>query len=504
MTKPAEKATPTQKIPRPPVVAILGHVDHGKSTLLDYIRKTNVVAAEAGGITQHLGAYEVVHTNKAGKENRITFLDTPGHEAFRGIRERGATVADIAILVVSAEEGVKPQTLEALSFIKKTETPYIVALTKIDKPQADIERTKQGLAEKEIYLEGYGGDIPFTAVSAKTGDGIDDLLDLILLVAEMEGISASADAPLEAYVIEAEVDRQKGVGATLIVKNGAIRTGSFILAENSFAPTRQLEDFAGKPIKEALPGMPVHVIGWSALPRVGAKAEFATTKRLAEDRAAELEQKKSAPAADAVASERIIIPVVIKADAGGSLEAVESELMKLQTEKVGLKVVSRGLGEVSEGDAKAALGSKGAAIVAFNVGIDAPAKALIERDGIPAGTFDIIYKLTEWMLGIVKERTPKERIETVKASAKILKIFSIDKDRQIVGGKVQEGEIAVGDDIKVYRRDALIGQGRIRELQHFKEKANTVPKDSEFGASVSASIEVMPGDRIEAFSTVLQ
>src|SRR3989344_3740291 len=201
-TKTTEKS---ENRPRPPVVAVMGHIDHGKSTLLDYIRKTNVTKGEAGGITQHLGAYEVVHKTKEGKEHAITFLDTPGHEAFRGIRERGATVADVAILVVSAEEGVKPQTLEALSFIKKTETPYVVALTKIDKPQADVERTKQSLAEKEIYLEGVG-----------------DLLDLIILVAELEGISGSPDARLEAYVIEAEVDKQRGIGATLIVKNGSI------------------------------------------------------------------------------------------------------------------------------------------------------------------------------------------------------------------------------------------------------------------------------------------
>lgn len=499
MTKPSEKTVPVQKTPRPPIVAVMGHIDHGKSTLLDYIRKTNITKDEAGGITQHLGAYEVLHKTKEGAEHAITILDTPGHEAFKGIRERGAIVADIAILVVSAEEGVKPQTLEALSFIKKTETPYVVAITKIDKPQADVERTKQSLAEKEIYLEGYGGDIPFAAVSAKTGEGVVDLLDLLILVAELEGISGRADAPLEAYVIEADVDKQRGIGATLIVRNGAIRSGSFVVAGNAFTPTRQLRNFANSPIKEALPGTPVRIIGWNVLPSVGAKAEIAQTRREAEDRAAELAQKPAAKAAAPAEAEKVVIPVVIKADAGGSLEAVEQELMRLRTEKVTLKIVSRGLGEVSEGDAKAALGSRGAIIVAFNVGVDAPAKTLIERDSIPANTFDIIYKLAEWVKDVIAARTPKERVETVKGAAKMLKIFSTEKDRQIVGGKVQEGELSVGDDIKVYRRDALIGDGRVRELQRFKEKASVVPKDSEFGASVSASIEIMPGDRIEAF-----
>jgi len=341
-------------------------------------------------------------------------------------------------------------------------------------------------------------------VSAKTGEGVGDLLDLIILVAELEGISGSPDARLEAYVIEAEVDKQRGIGATLIVKNGSIRAGSFVVAGHAFAPTRQLRNFAGAPIQEALPGTPVHITGWNILPAVGAKAELAKTKREAEDRATELTEKRSSKAAVPAEAEKVVIPVVIKADAGGSLEAVEQELMKLRTEKVTLKVVSRGLGEVSEGDAKAAQGSKGAIIVAFNVAVDASAKALIERDSIPANTFDIIYKLAEWVKEVIAARTPKERVVTVKGAAKILKIFTVEKDRQIIGGKVQEGELSVGDDIKVFRRDAEIGQGRVRELQRFKEKASVVPKDSEFGASVSASIEIMAGDRIEAFTITEQ
>jgi translation initiation factor IF-2 len=498
-----QKNERTSTVSRPPVVAVMGHIDHGKSTLLDYIRKTNVAGGEAGGITQHLGAYEVAHTGKDGVEHRITFLDTPGHEAFRGIRERGATVADIAILVVSAEEGVKPQTLEALSFIKKTETPYIVAITKIDKPHANVERTKQSLAEKETYLEGYGGDIPFAPVSAKTGEGIDDLLDLILIVAELEELRGNDKAPLEAYVIEAEIDKQKGISATLIVREGTLRGGACVVAEHAFAPTRQLEDFAGRPTKEAHPGTPVRVIGWSELPRVGAKVRAVKTKREAEVCVAAQARGRALPETTS-SDARSVIPIIVKADAGGSLEAVESELMKLQTEKVALRVVGRGLGEISEGDARMARGSKDAIIVGFNVGIDAPASAIVERDAIPAATFEIIYKLLEWVAGLVKARTPKERVETVKGSAKILKVFTTEKDRQILGGRVLEGELTVGDEFRIYRRDAHIGTGRLRDLERQKEKTSSVGKDSEFGVSVSASTEVMTGDRIEAFTVTEQ
>ncbi len=494
-------------MPRPPVVAILGHVDHGKSSLLDYIRKTNVVGGEAGGITQHLGAYEVMHKSKDGKEHKITFLDTPGHEAFKGIRSRGANVADIGILVVSGEEGVKPQTIEALGSIKKSGIPYIVAITKIDKPTADVERTKQSLAEKEIYVEGYGGDIPFTAVSSKTGEGIEDLLDLILLVAELYDIHTTAEAPLRAYVIESGVDRKKGIFATLLIKDGVLEKGQTIVAGDAFTPTRRLENFLGKPIEKGEAGQPVRIVGWSSVPAVGAPCTLVKDKREAEARIlAEEAKKKKRPTntATTVLIEAATLPLVIKADAGGSLEAVEAEIQKQATDKVKIKVISRGIGEISESDLKSAQGNPDIAIVGFNVDIDPPAKSIILRGGITVQTFDIIYKLGEWVAELVKTRTPKVTVTTVKASAKILKIFSTEKDRQVVGGKVQEGELGSGDEFKIWRRESEVGRGRVRELQRFKEKTSLVSAGSEFGASVSASIELMPGDRIEAFTTIEQ
>ncbi|MDO8620560.1 MAG: GTP-binding protein, partial [bacterium] len=462
MIKPTEKTIPTPQTPRPPVVAVMGHIDHGKSTRLDYSRKTNVTEGEAGGITQHLGAYEVVHTTKDGKTNRITFLDTPGHEAFKGIRSRGANVADIGILIVSAEEGVKPQTIEALGSIKKAGIPYIVALTKIDKPEANIERTKQSLAEHEIYVEGYGGDIPFTAISSKTGAGVGDLLDLILLVAELHDIHSEAGAPTRAIVIESDVDKQKGISATLIIKEGMIEKGGFLVAENAFTQTRRLENFLGEPIEKGESGQPVRIVGWSAVPPVGALCTVVKSKREAEELVlVEEGKKKQRPTntATTLLVETATLPLVIKADTGGSLEAIEAEIQKQATEKVTIRIVSKGIGSISESDLKSASGSGNPAIVGFNVGIDPPARSIIERGGVAVETFDIIYKLGEWVAGLVKTRTPKVTVVTVKATVKVLKIFTTEKDRQVIGGKVTDGAIETGDEFNILRRSAPIGKG---------------------------------------------
>lgn len=485
----------------------MGHIDHGKSTLLDYIRKTNIVDKEAGGITQHLGAYEVEHTTKDGKEHKITFLDTPGHEAFKGIRGRGATVADIGILIVSAEEGVKPQTIEALNDLKKSNVPYIVTATKIDKPGVNIEQTKQSLAEHEIYVEGYGGDIPFTAISSKTGEGVNDLLDLILLVAELHDVHSVGGAPMRAYVVESNVDRKRGIFATLIIKEGVLRKGDFLVAGDAFTKTRRLENFLGKLIDKGEPGTPISVVGWSGVPKVGALCNVVKNKREAEAFvSSEMNKKIKRPTntATTLIVETALLPLVIKADTGGSLEAIETEIQKQSTPKVTIKIVSRGIGPISESDIKLASGNNDPVIVGFNVEIDAPARGVVERGGITVQTFDIIYKLGEWVAELVKARTPKVTVVTVKASAKILKIFSTEKDRQVIGGKVLQGELEVGDEFSILRRGAPIGRGKIRELQRFKEKVPSAKEGSEFGAFVSTSIEIMQSDALEAVTSVLQ
>ncbi len=507
MSHQSSKIEKVSSMPRPPVVAVMGHIDHGKSTLLDYIRKTNTVDKEAGGITQHLGAYEVSHTPKDGIARAITFLDTPGHAAFQGIRARGAIVADIAVLVVSGEDGVKPQTIEALQSIKKENLAYVVAITKIDKPQASVERTKQSLAEHEIYIEGYGGDIPCVPISSKTGEGVAELLDMILLVADLKGVTMEADASPTGYIIESDVSKQNGICATAIITNGILKKGVSILAEEALALSPRLQNALGKPITEVSAGLPVRIIGWSRLPRGGAPLEIAGTKREAEERIESFREKAAAQAkkdsAGAVSvSEKIVIPLVIKADAAGSLEALEHEIKKLETDKVRIKIIHSGMGAVSEGDAKTALGARDAYIIGFNVPTDAQAKQLIERDGLTAVSFDIIYKLGEWLAEKVKERTPKEKVEEVSGNARILKVFNTEKDRQILGGKVLDGELGVGNEFKIWRREAHIGKGKIRELQKFKEKVPSVLKDAEFGTFVNSTIEIMPGDRIEAFTVI--
>ena len=496
------------KVPRPPVVVVVGHIDHGKSTLLDYVRKTNMVAKEAGGITQHLGAYEVEHKTKDGKTGMITFLDTPGHEAFKGIRGRGAAVADIGILVISAEEGVKPQTLEALRDLKKSGIPYIVVATKIDKPEANVERVKQSLAEHEVYLEGYGGDVPFAAVSGKTGDGVAEFLDLISLVAELHAVGNTEGAVMRAYVIESRVDNRKGVSATIIIKDGVLKKGDFLVAGEAVGPTRRIEDFLGKEIEKGEPGMPVRVVGWSSVPRVGAACVAAKNKREAEDLAAsgarEKGNKRYLKEGGAQTTETVILPLVLKADASGSLEAVEAEAKRQATEKVTIKIIARGIGSISEGDIRIAMSGKDSVVAGFNVGVDAAAKSIIERGGAVVRTFDVIYALGEWMAELVKARTPKVMTTVVKADVKVLKIFNTEKDRQVIGGKVLQGELGVGDELKILRRGAEIGHGKIRELQKFKEKVSSTKEGSEFGAFVSTSIEIMPSDTIEAVASVEQ
>ena len=481
MEKDGQKTEKYSAVQRPPVVAVLGHVDHGKSTLLDYIRKTNVVEKEAGGITQHLGSYEAAHTAKDGVMHRITFLDTPGHEAFRGIRARGASVADIGILVVSGEEGVKPQTLEALDSIRKAGIPYIVAITKIDKPTANVERAKQSLAENNLYVEGYGGDAPCVAISSKTGEGVADLLDLIVLVAELHGVGTTRGAALRAFIVEANVDEKNGIWATVILKDGILRKGAHLVAGSSYTPTRRLENFLGEPIAEAEAGTPARILGWSDIPPVGVECLIVANKRAAEEHILAAQEKRERPPASTATTllaEEAVLPVIIKASTGGGLEAVEQEVRKHETAQVRVKIISRGVGTINESDLKSARVGGEPVIVGFNVGIDPPARGIIERGGATVKTFDVIYKLSEWVAERVKERTPKVTTTTITASARILKIFTAEKDRQVVGGKVVEGELKAGDEFKILRRDALVGNGRVRELQRFKEKISSAAKDS--------------------------
>lgn len=509
---------------RPPVVAIVGHIDHGKSTLLDYIRKANVVSEETGGITQHLSAYEAVHKNATG-EHKITFLDTPGHEAFKAMRSRGLEVADVAILVVSAEDGVKPQTLEALKLIEGVKIPYIVALTKVDKPNANVEKAKATLLENGIYLEGLGGEVPFVAVSGKTGTGVSELLDLILLAAELEGLSADPSLPGEGVVIEAHIDNKRGNTATLVVENGSVRSGEFVVTGEAMAPVRIMENFLGKTIKEALPGSPVRIVGFSTLPQVGAQFKTVETKREAENDAAEARLaaqnarnispppvNKKEKIEDGIEVEdveekiHVILPLVIKTDVSGTGDAVMHELEKLpKDERLEVRVVSRGVGPITESDVRFAIGGKTPGIVlGFNVKVETMAHDMALRQGVTIEIFDIIYKLTEWLGTELEKRRPRERQEEKTGNAKVLKIFSTAKGKVILGGRVEEGALAQGAEVKIMRRDLELGRGEIVSLQSQKNAVKKVEAGSEFGAQIKTGCQPASGDKLEVFTIVFK
>ncbi len=495
---------------RPPVVVVMGHIDHGKSTLLDYIRKTNIAEGEAGGITQQMSAYEVIHKSKEGKEQTVTFLDTPGHEAFQALRMRGASVADVAVLVVSAEDGVKPQTLEALKCIKEQEIPFIVAINKIDKPEANVERTRQSLAENEIYVEGYGGNVPVVSISSKTGEGVPELLDMVLLVTELEELKADSNATPEGVVIESNIDPKKGLSATLVIKNGTLEKGMFVAAGESIAPVRIMENFLGENIDQATFSSPVKIIGWDKLAEVGSIFKAYNSKNEAlEHVAKEAANKIQTKAKNAkeqepkeTQEEQVTVPLIIKADRAGSLEAILYEIKKIKGERITVRIISEGVGSIGEGDVRLASANKNTLIVGFNTKIDTPAKNLADRDSVPIQVFDIIYKLTDWLKEVLKERTPKVSVDEVTGTSKILRIFSKNKDKQIIGGRVESGYLTVGEMIKIMRRESEIGVGKVRGLQQQKHDAEEAKEGSEFGALVESKIEIAPGDRLVSFKTV--
>ncbi|HEX7724725.1 MAG TPA: translation initiation factor IF-2 [Candidatus Paceibacterota bacterium] len=518
--KKSASASPDALTKRAPVVVVMGHIDHGKSTLLDYIRKANVVAGEAGGITQHVGAYQAESAGTDGTKKLFTFLDTPGHEAFGGIRKRGAAAADVAILVVSAEDGVKPQTLDALREIKAAGIPYIVAINKIDKPNADPNRTRQSLGENEIYVEGWGGDTPCVEISALNGTGIPELLDMIDLVAELADLKADPKSPATGIVIESELTR-KGTSATLLIKNGTLAVGSFVVAGGSYASVRFIDSFRGQKLESAGPSTPVVLYGWNEVPPTGATFVTVDNKKDAERMANEnaVALKKAAQnveqakiAADKIRRNSggedgpgiVTLPLIIKADVIGSLEGVQHELAKIKHDKVELKVVAAGIGEIGENDVKLAVSDPSIILLGFNVGTDKKAEAIIERSPVPirVKTYKIIYELAQFVRDELTAKIPKEYIEEVTGRAKILAVFSKEKDKQVVGGKVQEGVLETGEGVRIMRREVEIGRGTIRELQQQKKRASEVREGYEFGTMIEAKIEIAVGDKIEAVRTV--
>lgn len=485
---------------RPPVVVIMGHIDHGKSTLLDTIRKSNVVDGEAGGITQHLSAYVVEHKTKDGAEEKITFLDTPGHEAFQKMRLRGADVADVAILLVSAEDGVKTQTLEALKSIQQAEIPYIVAINKIDKPGADIPKTQASLIENEIYIEGMGGDIPWAPISAKAGDGIDDLLDVVILAADLAELKGDTSAPAEGQVIEAHMDSKRGNTATLLIKNGTLKSGSFVVAGSTYSPVRIMEDFNGQNIKEAGLSEPVGIVGFDSIPNVGDTFVTVDNKKAAEKLISEIAATNQAAAEEK--SDLPAIPILIKADVSGTIEAIQHELDKFESDRIQVRVIDTGVGDINVADVQNVSATKDAIIVGFNVKVERAAQDLADRQQVEIDTFDIIYELSEWLNTALKNRTPKMEEERITGRAKILKYFSTQKNIHVLGGRVEEGSLKLKQSVRIIRRDIEVGQGVVINLQQMKSDVDEV-KDGEFGMQINSKAELAPGDFIEGFDVVI-
>ena len=475
-----------KNLKRPPIAVVVGHVDHGKTSLLDYIRKANVAGKKDGGITQSVGAYEIDHGGK-----RITFIDTPGHEAFSKMRVRGAHVADVGILVVAADEGVKPQTKEAIKALKDSETPFVVAITKIDKPNADVERVKNDLTANNVLLEGYGGNVSYQGVSSKTGEGVNELLDLILLTADLEELHYSPEHRASGIVLEAKLDKQRGNTATLILKDGTLRKGDLIVTPTANGKVKVLENFLEKSVAELLPSSPAVVLGFENLPEVG--EEFVAGK-LSEEDLARVKKviSRKLGASDTTSKESQTIRVILKADVAGSLEAFHDLLRKILIKgNQTLDIISQSVGDITDGDVKDAVAT-GAMILGFRVQPNKAAENLARAQGITIITEEIIYKLTEGIENAFLEMGKSK----FSGELEILALFSFKGKIQTIGGKVNRGQIRMKSWLEVQRGEDIIGKGKVLNLQQSKRDVNAVDAGSECGLIFESDVKIEVGDKL--------
>ena len=482
---------------RPPIVVVMGHIDHGKTTLLDKIRLSDVAGKETGGITQHIGAYAIVVKSKEGEEKKITFLDTPGHEAFSKMRSRGAKVADIALLVVAADDGVKPQTEEALKAIQDANLPYIVVLNKIDKNSADPERAKKELGDKGVIFEEWGGAVPISKVSAKTGEGVPELLDLILLLSDIGDLTADLTKKAEGVVIESHLESKRGQAATLLLRDGVLKKGDWVLAGDARVKVRILEDETGKNNDEVLASSPIRVIGFDKSVKVGSL--FKAYEDRDELDEAYAKEEKIEVTKFVIADGEKTIPLVLKADVAGSLEALLNQFSKIGVPDASLIILRSEVGNITEDDVKAASASKNSLVLGFRVKIDKGALAVAERFGVKVKSFELIYELEDWLRTELMAIIGEEQVRKVLGMVRVLKIFKEEGNKKVVGGVVESGAIYQTKRFNLFRRDFLLGEGKITELQAGKMKVKELPVGSEFGASVEINLEVVPGDRLEIF-----
>ncbi len=501
-----QNAHESEMLPRAPVVTVMGHVDHGKTSLLDYIRRAKVAAGEAGGITQHIGAYHVETAR-----GMVSFLDTPGHEAFTAMRARGAKATDIVILVVSADDGVMPQTREAIKHAKAAKVPIVVAINKIDKPDANVDRVKSELVAEEVIPEEFGGDSPFVSVSAKTGQGVDTLLEQVLLQAEVLELRAPIDAMAKGVVIEARLDKGRGPVATVLVQSGTLKTGDVVLAGSSWGRVRAMLDENGRSTKAAGPSIPVELQGLTDVPQAGddfmvltderrareiatyRQGKFRDTK-LAKQRASKLENMFS----DLSLGEVKTLPVIIKADVQGSQEALAASLLKLSTEEIKVQLVYAGVGGISESDVNLAVASK-AVVIGFNVRADAGARKVAENNGVDMRYYNIIYDAVDELKSAMSGMLAPEQREEVIGAAEIRQVFRVSKVGSIAGCMVTQGVVRRSARLRLLRNNVVVFTGELDSLKRFKDDAREVKEGFECGLNLRGYNDIEEGDQLEFF-----
>ena len=492
---------------RPPVVAVMGHVDHGKTSLLDAIRGASVVKSEAGGITQHIAAYQIKHGDR-----EITFLDTPGHEAFAALREHGAALTDVVIIVVAADDGVKPQTIEAIRFARKAGVKIVVAVNKIDKEGADINRIKQQLSEQDLLIEEWGGDIVVAPVSAKTGEGIEHLLDMILLVADVEDLRADTDVPAQGLIIEAHMEQGRGSVAEALVEAGILKPGQFVVAGSSYARIRNLESTAGQTLKQAGPSTPVVMTGFKSLPEFGDTFIVVPDEKAARAQAATMADQQQRGSRSDINSGELIrminrsndlneLNIVIKADVQGSLTSVADSLKALDTDEVAVRVVGSGIGTITENDAHLAHTSN-AIIYGFHVPLPTNIKQLAARDKVSIRLYTVIYELIDDVKAELEKLLPPEIIETDLGRLVVKGIFKTTKTEVICGGEVTKGKLTVPALVRVMRGKELIAEVEATLLKRGPQEAKEVFEGDMCGVSLATAtkLDVQEGDHLEFFS----
>ena len=498
---------PEDLVEKPPVVTVMGHVDHGKTSLLDRVRQANVQSGEAGGITQHIGAYQVESNGR-----KVTFIDTPGHAAFTEMRARGARVTDVVVLVVAADDGVMPQTREAIEHARAAEVPIVVALNKIDVPNANPDRVLGELSELGFVPESYGGETVTVPVSAKTGEGIDDLVANILVVAELEELQANPKAPASGYVIEGERDPGRGPVATLLLNRGTLNKGDAVLAGTAYGRVRAMLDYTGKRVKDAGPGTPVEILGLSGVPEAGTRFEVLDHERLARDRAQQAEaasrRQELAQGGTRRTLEELLgeggtqdLNLVVKADVAGSVEALKEALAKLSTEEVRVNIVRSGVGALTDSDVMLASASDGI-LLGFNVRPTNTAKQVAEREGVEIRTYDVIYKALEEIEAAMRGMLAPEIQERETGTAEVRQTFRVPNAGLVAGCMVTSGEISRNNRVRVVRDGSVVYEGNIASLKRFRDDARSVREGFECGVGVENFNDVKEGDVLEFFDTV--